>query len=362
MKIMYLVYSFTTGGTERLLVDICNEMSKKNDVFLYIVNNYYSYEMLKQINENVTIETENRKVGSKNILKTMNNISRLIKKNKIDIVHCNSLNSPELLFISKIFYHKLKIFYTVHGMNQYKELNKIRIIYRNIICNKIIGISNSVREDIARYGANPNKTIMIYNGIQTNKFNLNNKEFNTIEPVIGNVARIEPKIKGQDILIDAIIKLKEKYPKISCILAGGIAEKDKKDYKEILKKIKKNKIENNIVFVGNIQDVPEFLKKIDIFVLPSRYEGFGLSLVEAMSMGIPCIASNLNGPAEIIEQEKVGKLFESGNANSLAKVLEEVIENFEIIKKEATHICDDIKNKYDISNMCDKLIKVYKER
>lgn len=362
MKIMYLVYSFTTGGTERLLVDICNEMVKRdNEVFLYIVNDLYDNKMIELIDENVTIELQKRSVGEKNLFNTMKKITKFVKENKIDIVHCNSLNSPELLLLTKITQPKVKIFYTIHGINQYKTLNKLRVLYRNIICNKIIAISNSVKSDLISNGAIKDKIIMIYNGLKTERFKLNDKKINKEQPVIGNISRIDPEIKGQDVLIDAIIQLKQKYNNIKCILAGGIATNKENDYEKLIQKIKENNGEENITFLGNIDNTPEFLKTMDIFVLPSRYEGFGLSLVEAMSSGIPCVASNIAGPAEIIKQEGIGKLFECGNAKSLAKAIQETIENYENIKKEATTKSNEIKQKYDILETCNNLLNIYEE-
>lgn len=363
MKMMYIVYSFTTGGTEKLLIDICNEMVKRsNDVFLYVVNNHYTQDMLKLINKNVHIELENRGIGDKNILRTMKNISKFIKKNDIEIVHCNSLNSPELLLISKIFNPKIKIFYTVHDVNQYKLLNRIRKIYRNIFCNKIIAISDSVKQDILNNKAKMTKVITIHNAIETEHFELPNlKKINKTRPIIGNVARIMPEKKGQDVLINAIAKLKDNYPNIKCYFAGAAAESDEKSFIELQNQIKQKELNNNVLFMGNVDDVTSFLEKIDIFVLPSRFEGFGLSLIEAMCMGIPVIASNIDGPAEIINNTRCGKLFKSGDSKDLASKISETIENYNIEKEIALSNTDIVKNKYSISIMCNLLIDTYLE-
>lgn len=361
MKIMYIVYSFTTGGTEKLLVDICNEMVKRdNEVFLYVVNDYYTDEMLNLLNNKVHIELEKRKIGDKNILKTMNKISRFIKKNNIETIHCNSFDSPELLFVSKLFNHKIKIFYTIHGMNQYKSLNKIRKIYRNIFCDKIIAISNSVKKDILDNGAKTNRTVTIYNSIETNKFSPSNaRKFNKKEPIIGNVARIVPQIKGQDILISAIANLKEIFPNIKCYFAGSVSKNEEDSLLKLKEQVIKNELEDNIFFVGNIKEVNLFLEKIDIFVLPSKMEGFGLSLIEAMCAGVPVIASNIAGPAEIINNEGYGKLFKSEDSEDLAIKIKEIIENYDDEKTTAWKNADKIKSKYDIKTMCNSLEKVY---
>ena len=357
MKIMYLVYSFTTGGTEKLLVDICNEISKKNEVFLYVVNNHYSQEMLNLLNKTVVIELENRKIGEKNIIKTMNNINRFIRNHNIQIVHCNSLNTPELLFISKIFNPKTKIFYTIHGLDQFKELNYIRKLYRNILCNKIIAISDSVKKNIIESGASINKVVTIHNAIDTTKFlGYNTKSLNIKSPIIGNIARLVPKFKGQDILIKSIHILKEDYPNIKCYFAGSAPGKEEIQLKELVGKLD---LKDNITFLGNITDIEKFLNNIDIFVLPSRKEGFGISLIEAMAMGVPVISSNTPGPAEIIANERLGKTFENENSEDLAIKIKKVINSYSVEKEKAINNIEKIKDKYNIITMCKSLEKIY---
>ena len=72
MKIMYLVFSFAVGGTERLVTDICNEMCTRNhEIYLYIVNDLVSDDLLATLNPNVNIIRQNRRSGSGEKLKTL---------------------------------------------------------------------------------------------------------------------------------------------------------------------------------------------------------------------------------------------------------------------------------------------------
>lgn len=134
------------------------------------------------------------------------------------------------------------------------------------------------------------------------------------------------------ILYEAMGILIKKYPTIKCYFAGASDQEHLQEYIAIRKKAK-NEYPNSVFFVGNVNDVALFLNKVDVFVLPSRFEGFGLSLVEAMSMGIPCIASKIAGPEEVMEYGKRGCLFESGNAKKLADVIDFVIQNYSQEKK-----------------------------
>lgn len=360
MKIMYLLYSFTIGGTEKLVSDICNEISKSHDVYLYIVNDYYDDSMISKLSSSIHVILYGRKVGAKNKLKTMIDICGFCKEKNIDVIHCNALNTPELLIISKLFIPKIKIIYTIHGIGQYETLGKMRIFYRNKLCNSIIAISHSVYEDIISNGADKKKTIIVHNAINLESFYMREHATRASQFRIGNVARIDISKKGQDILLNALISIKDKYT-IKCIFAGAPDERHEEEFQELIDKAAKElkNAESIVEFIGSISDVPQFLENIDLFVLPSRLEGFGISLIEAMSMGIPCISSDINGPKEIIGDEERGYLFESESAESLAEKIIYVINNYDEALIKAEKAKKYVEEKFDIKVMCKKLIKIY---
>lgn len=363
MKIMYLLYSFTVGGSEKLTVDICNELSQRNnDIYLYIVNKNYSIDLLNTLNSKIHVELQNRIIGNGNRLQTIWKITRYIQKNKIDVIHCNAFATPEVLFLHNLCFRNVKIIHTIHDVGQYKKLNKWKIIYRNNLCDNFIAISKSVQQDIIKYGADSSKVSIIYNAINLGKFKVkqNCKTNNTL--VIGNVARIIPEKKGQDILIDAFHNISEDYPNTICCFAGGYDPLHKQSYENLKRKVTQYKLDHKIKFMGNVDDIPKFLQKVDIFVLPSRFEGFGISLIEAMSMGIPCVASNLDGPAEIIGKNERGFLFEPENIRELESQLRFVLDNYENIKRLQKNNIKYVKNNFDIKIMCNKLLEIYQKK
>lgn len=102
------------------------------------------------------------------------------------------------------------------------------------------------------------------------------------------------------------------------------------------------------------------MERIDIFVLPSRIEGFGISLVEAMAKGIPVIASRIVGPDEVLQKGKYGQLFDVGDREGLADKIDYTIQNYEKYKSLAVKSVDYIKDNYSIESMCGKLESIYK--
>lgn len=359
MNILYVTFSFTTGGIERLLIDIVNNMAEYKDrkIYLCIINNSYEEELLDEISSKVKIILMNRPINGKKI-KYILDYTKMIIREKIDIIHCQMENSVKFSILSKILKPKIKIFTTVHDTKIFTNLKYHEVVMDRIFCNKIIAISDIVKKEILSRGIPCNKVIRLYNAINIDKFYRNtDKPFNKNKIIIGNVSRLLPEKKGQDILIQAIFKLKDRYPDIKCLFAGEVPNNNIKILERLKVMCTSLHLEKNVEFLGNVNDVSGFLDNIDIFVLPSRYEGFGISLIEAMAKGIPCIASNIDGPKEIIKDDNLGLLFESGNAQDLADKLMYRIMNMNINKKLIERYVID---NYEINTMVNKLSEIYR--
>ncbi len=362
MNILYLLFSFTTGGTERLVADICNEMAQRNhNVHLYIVNDLYTQSMLDTLDPQVRVYLQKRPVGGGGKLQTLWGIAEYIRQNRIDVVHCNSLDAPELLLLKPLLCPKAKVLYTVHGMHQMQTKSPLKIRFRNLICHRIIAISDCVREDILAAGIHDRKVTTVPNAISLAKFSTpSQKRFDPAAPVIGNVARILPALKGQDVLIRAIGILKQEFPGITCLFAGAPAKHQEQELLSLKALTEQLGLQENIQFLGNVEDVPDFLSKIDVFALPSRSEGFGISLIEALAMGIPCVASALDGPAEVLRGGEYGTLFTPDDPQDLAQKLRLVLLDYAAQKAAAKTRIAYVQQNYAIQTMCDRLEKLMK--
>lgn len=357
MKVLYLLFSFTTGGTERLVTDICNEMIKRDhQVHLYVVNDLYDQSMLDALCPDVQVFLQKRPAGSNDKLHTLLSVARYIRTHNIQVVHCHSMNAPELLLLKPIAFPRVKVLYTVHSMNSYSQLSARKIAFRNRLCHRLIAISQSVQKEMLRCGAAPDKLITIYNAIDLERFPLQApKAFQKDTITIGNIARINPQIKGQDILIDALKHLQKDYPALQCYFAGAPDSDHTEELQILQQKVSDLGLENRVHFLGNVTDIPSFLQTLDLFVLPSRSEGFGISLVEALATGIPCIASDLDGPAEVLKQGQYGLLFRAEDASDLAQKLLHVLDNYTMYRSAAIAQAAEIRERYQIAGMCDQM-------
>ena len=361
MNILYTMTAFPTGGAEKLVLDMINNLAftKGDSINLCIINKKYDESLLKQINPKVNVFLLNRSVSGDK-LKYLIKYNKFVENNKIDIIHCQCIDSVKFSVIAKLLNRSIKIFHTVHDTKLYTKYTVHEVLVDKLFTKKIIAISEIVKDEVLSMGVKPSKVVKIYNAINISKFTMSkqrNINSSSDSIIIGNVARIVPEKKGQDILIKAISKLKSNYPNIKCFFAGAPPEGKDQYLKDLVNLAKLNNVEENIVFIGNVQNIPEFLAKLDIFVLPSRYEGFGISLIEAMATGVPCIASNIDGPKEIIKNDQYGILFQNNNCKDLSEKIEIIIKNRNKIDKDK--VINYVSENFSMDKMMREIYTIY---
>src|SRR5262249_30250219 len=130
---------------------------------------------------------------------------------------------------------------------------------------------------------------------------------------VGNIRRV----KGTDVLIQSAVRVVRDFPEAMFLVVGRQSEAEY--FEELNAQIENLGIRDNIRFVGESSGVFPLLKACDVFVLPSRSEGFSNALIEAMACGLPCVATRVGGNPEAIEDGKNGYLVDSGDAEATAE-------------------------------------------
>lgn len=143
----------------------------------------------------------------------------------------------------------------------------------------------------------------------------------TDKPIILAAGRLT-KVKGFDMLIDIWKQLEDRYPQWTMLIAGQGEEKGNLEKKTKAEKLKRLK------FIGNVSDIERYYKEAAFFVLPSREEGFGMALLEAMCFGLPAVSFACRmGPREIVTDGENGFLIEPGNISAFAGKMELLIKD-----------------------------------
>jgi len=314
MKILHIIFSMQTGGSENMLIDILNEQTKtRNNVNLIIINDDYNPVLLEKIDKRVNIILLMRKKSSKNLFPIIH-FNFLILKIKPSVIHFHNNNAINLLLIP----HKKKLL-TIHDVGLKSESwNKY-----NVLC----AISKAVQEDIKKRSGK--ESVLIYNGIDFSKINHTKQSKLQKTTKITQVGRLDHLKKGQDILIKAISIIKNVKPEYN-IHIDFIGEGPSLDY---LKELSSNLgVLDSVSFLGNKDRnfIYEHLCEYDLLVQPSVFEGFGLTVVEGMAAKIPVLVSANDGPMEIIDNGRFGFYFEKENEKDCAEKIIEIIDNTNI--------------------------------
>ena len=293
------------------MVDIANEQQRQgHKVAIIIINRDVEQSIVNRISAGVSTFLLKRVSGSKSVFSFLKLFFILRFKFKANVIHCHDLNLGKLL---KAF-TKVPLMYTIHGPGI--EVAPMKYF------QKLFAISNSIKADIE--GRSKLKCRVIYNGITTALVEKREIPFPQKFFKIVQVKRLNHERKGQDLLIKAAHELihKQGVDKLKFYIIG---EGDSKVYLEQM--IKDYELDNNVIMEGNKSRewIYKNLSKYDLFVHPSRFEGFGLTVVEAMAAKVPVVASNIEGPAEILNHGEYGILFENGNVEDLVAKIKDAI-------------------------------------
>ncbi|MCY7361873.1 MAG: glycosyltransferase family 4 protein [Ignavibacteria bacterium] len=141
--------------------------------------------------------------------------------------------------------------------------------------------------------------------------------------------------KGVEVLVDAYIQIEKKFPDLKLLIVGPTYKYDQKYISTIKNKIKENNLNEKVYMTeDNVENVEEYMQSSDIFVLPSRQEGFPISVIEAMSCGLAVVGSDIPEIAKAqISSGKDGYTFKEGSSKELAVTLEKLLTDIECISR-----------------------------
>jgi glycosyltransferase involved in cell wall biosynthesis len=177
-----------------------------------------------------------------------------------------------------------------------------RYLYNRCV-HGVVAISQPIVQLLADAGVDGKKIRLIHSGIDVARFSAGAAPASADRiPVIGTAAVLQAR-KGHRFLLEAVAQLKARGFKLHCLLAGEGPER-----KSLQETTTRLGLEHEVCFMGFVADIPAFLAGIDIFVLPSLYEGLGVAALEAMAAEKAVVASRVGGLAEVISDGVTGFL------------------------------------------------------
>ena len=321
IKIHFLVSSLHGGGAERVLALLANEFDVNNfsvSIITFSQGNAY------QINPNIKkIDLHDGNIKNHKI-RSWNNLRKYYRKarNRPDVL-ISFLTHNSAIAITVAKFYSIKVIVSEHNNHLYQESPAwLTNFTRNYLYRFADMVTVLTSYDVDFFKKKGAKVIVMPNPCTFKPITNIPKNRQKQILAIGNLDRYDH--KGFDNLIQLIAPILKEFPqwKLQILGSGDIGLK-------FLKKIVINEgIEDCIEFLGFQDNVQNFMKTSEIFILSSRYEGLPMVLLEAMSQGMACISYDcITGPSEIIQNNVNGLLIENQNQDVMKKELKNLIEN-----------------------------------
>ncbi|SHF51684.1 Glycosyltransferase involved in cell wall bisynthesis [Caldanaerobius fijiensis DSM 17918] len=352
MKILHVIDSLNIGGAENLLVNYLLYTKKNSEIHndLCILYDSKTFLYHKLLDRNINIFDLNLK--NKYDLRVIFKLIKLINKNKYDIVHVHLFPAQYFCAIASLFTKKVEYVFTEHSSFNRRRKYKVFKLFDNLsylMYKKIICVSEMAKNDLVKWIPSlSNKALVIYNGIPIEKIVERQKIYDIL--LVGS---LRSNVKGVDILLKSLKLIEDKITKVA-IAGDGILKDD------LIKLRNALKLDDKVDFLGNRRDIDILLEQTKIFVLPSRWEGLPISLLEAMSKAKPIIASNVGGIPELIRDGESGILVEPENELELANAIEKLLNDTEYAEYLGKNAYKDAINRFSIEVYINNLTTLYK--
>lgn len=348
LKICFFSGDITrSGGTERVSSIIANQLEKgkkMNICFLSLFEKKKNTFFL--LNDEIKRYTlyDNEVSGAKHILGLIFRIHKFVKTNKVDVL-IDIDGILDVYSIPALFLTKTKLV-SWEQFNYYQNPNvNYRKFTRKWAAKRADAIVVLTDEDKGYYKQNlriRGKLQRIYNPIESTE---NSNEYDEDSRIIISAGRLVEQ-KGFDMLIDVAKRVFADDDGWKWLILGEGEEREKLEIK-----IRDKGLEEKVILKGNVSNIEAYYKKAAIYVLTSRYEGFGLVLTEAKNMGLPCVSFRCPaGPSEIIIDGVNGYLVECFDVEQMAEKIKNLMKDSEL-RAEFSKRAMEGTEKFDIENI-----------
>ena len=389
-RILHLINTLSSGGAERQLVTYLRQES---------LHGYENIVVLLDIEDVDSLTTENFLVpeikaegiqvvglglyGSGNWIRAARKLRTWLKANPVDLIHTNLLG-PNVVGRLAGYFTKTPVLTTYHNLDYSEEAtifhfsgSRFKLIAMRQIdsflakrtCSRVIAVSQCVADHITdQLGYDSRQIRVINNPVDLNHMKViqkNPKSWVCEQLNIGTEAIVFIDIcrfvyqKNLPRLLDAFQGVVEFNPDAHLVLIGSTQNTEV--YKEVCDRITELGITNQVHVVGTSLQVADWLAGSDFFVFPSLVEGMGIALAEAMSIGLPCISSNVGPIPEFIKNRENGLLVDPKSKTEIASAMIELLSNPEFAKQLGSRAKATVAEMFSPHQQAQKLIAVYEE-
>lgn len=382
IKVLHVIDSLDIGGTERQLALTLEALDPKK-VQSYVCYLHSPDDVATQIKElGVPVHHLNSS-GKVQWPGAVLKLRKLVKSLNIDLIHTQLFDADVVGGIAgrltgvPVISTLANSVYDPEWLVDNPSLNRFKLAFprtarkfmARYLDRHVVAVSDSVRQAaLQNMGIAEEKITVIHRALFPAWLQDDNAEgkvaptaadidpsLDDAFPIILNTGRLVPP-KGQRYLIQAMPAILEKYPKAVLLIAG-----DGDLRRPLAAKADKLGVVDQVKFLGKRNDVKDLLRISDVFAFPSLYEGCPNSLLEAMSMKVPCVASAISPVREVTKDGKLAKLVPMRNPEMLAQGIIDTVANLESANIMANTASVAVKREFTIEMVASKLTEIYED-
>jgi len=351
-RILLAIGSSEIGGGQKVFLTYIKEILKRDCSVVVVLPDGPLVELIQFYKTKIHIVNFNS-------IASLLSIAKILKHEKVDIVN-TYLTKCSLLFSFVNIFFRLPLCCTLLNAITHENLGKFqKLIYPLLylllhkLCDGIIVNSEqNKRHFINVAGMDANDVKVIYSGINIDEFTtLQREKPRRNKFVIGAVGRLSPE-KGHIYLIKALTYLKN--IDFECLIIG-----DGPLRSELEKYAINENLDKKIIFLGFQKNVAEIMRQMDVVVMPSLNETFGITIIEAFSLKKLVIASNVGGIPELVNHKITGLLFPVKDSLALAKAIEYAYNNKNEMEKIGNNAYEFAMKNFTSAAMADNTLRYY---
>lgn len=350
MKILHVITLADLGGAQSVLINICDASIRDgNEVFVASEENGLMWELLNPKVKQIKIKPLHRNISLVNDFKVLFQLRAINNSVMPDVVH---LHSSKIGILGRLVFPKTKIIYTVHGFDSIRIAHRKFLFFEKLLKNRaknIVAVSKYDLNNLHNEGIIKN-TNLIYNGI---------KDCLTEEDSLPNhiLTKLEDYYKTHKVIMTIARLSPPKDFELFCKIAEIF--RDNKNFKFIWIGNKENvDVIDNVILLGEIPNAFQCFKYCHISLLPSKFEGLPISIIESLSMGKPVVASKVGGIPEILDNTN-GYALEN-NFELFVQAIKTILDDNQSHVKFGLNARNTFVSAFTIDKMYKKYVDLYK--
>lgn len=362
IKVIHITFNMGIGGTEQVIRQLVSGLPAEKFMNTILCIDGHIGEIGEQVqSQGVSVTSIKRLPGLD--WKLVREVRKIIRNTDADIIHCHQYTPWVYGWLGSLG-TDAKVVFTEHGRFHPDKFRLKAMVINPLMAfttNAIVAISAATRHALSRYEFIPRPLIrVIYNGIHELEYN--NDDAISVRQnlgipvgafVFGTVARLDP-VKNQEMMLKAFSVAVKQHSDFWLLLVG-----DGPDREKLQEKAKGLGIDKRVIFTGFQQYPANYLTAMDVFLLTSHTEGTSMTLLEAMSLGVPAIVTAVGGNPEIVSHGKTGFLVPTNKHELLAESMIELYADPEKVRSMAIHCKKIFRSRFSIAPMISSYQTLY---